>query len=158
SGTFICNAFYAPANGIITKTGGGIFSSGTSQSTFAGKWICNGGTLSFGGDLRIGILPGAPDQISLNCGPLRSSTPGAVFDATRGIVLGASGGGFNQSVSNVWNGVISGTSGGNLIFDGGVNTLISVLGGANTYDGNTVINNGSVLLGASGVIPDSSVV
>jgi autotransporter-associated beta strand protein len=158
SGTFICNAFYAPANGVITKTGGGIFSSGTSQSSFAGKWICNGGTLSFGGDLRIGILPGAPDQITLNGGRVRSSTAGAVFDATRGIVLGASGGGFNQSVSNVWNGVISGNSGGNLIFDGGVNTLITILGGANTYDGNTVINNGSVLIGASGVIPDTSVV
>jgi len=156
--TLIVNAFYAPANGVITKTGSGIFSSGTSQSSFAGKWICNAGTLSFAGDLRIGVVPGTADQITLNGGRIRSSIAGAVFHASRGIVLGANGGGFNQSVSNVWNGVISGTSGGNLIFDGGANTLITVLGGANTYDGNTVINNGSVLLGASGVIPDTSVV
>src|SRR5262249_889646 len=104
------------------------------------------------------ITPGAPDQITLNGGRLRSSTGAAVFTSGRGIVLGPNGGGFNQSVTNTWNGVISGTSGGNLILHGGVNTLMTILGGANTYDGNTIINNGSLLLGASGVIPDTSVV
>jgi autotransporter-associated beta strand protein len=154
SGSLNANALYAPANGVITKTGVGIFSSGTSQSSFAGKWICNGGTLSFPGDLRIGILGGAADQITLNGGRLRSSTAGAVFTSGRGIVIGANGGGFNQSVSNVWNGVISGTSGGNVFFDGGQ----TVLGGVNTYDGNTILNGGTLRVGVSGAIPDTSLV
>lgn len=158
SGTLIINAFYAPVNGVLTKTGSGILSVGTVQTSFAGKWICNAGTLSFPGDGRIGVLPGAADQITLNGGRIRSSTAGAVFDASRGIVLGANGGGFNQTVSNVWKGVISGTSGGSLILDGGNNSLVEVLSGANTYDGGTLINSGSLLLGASGVIPDTSVV
>jgi autotransporter-associated beta strand protein len=154
SGSLNANALYAPANGVITKTGVGIFSSGTSQSSFTGKWICNGGTLSFPGDLRIGILGGAADQITLNGGRLRSSTAGAVFTSGRGIVIGANGGGFNQSVSNVWNGVISGTSGGNVFFDGGQ----TVLGGVNTYDGNTILNGGTLRVGVSGAIPDTSLV
>src|SRR5262249_53528829 len=56
--------------------------------------------------------------------------------------------------SNVWNGIISGTSGGNLSFDSGV----TVLGGANTYDGNTILNAGTLRLGTSEVIPDTSLV
>jgi autotransporter-associated beta strand protein len=159
TGTLIVNAFFAPVNGVITKTGTGILSPGTSQSSFAGKWICNAGTLSFAGDLRIGVLPGAADQITLNGGRIRSSTASVVFDASRGIVLGTGGGGFNQTTTTplTWNGVISGASGGNLTLDGG-STSITVLGGANTYDGNTIINAGALLLGASGVIPDTSLV
>jgi autotransporter-associated beta strand protein len=154
TGTLIVNAFFAPANGVVTKTGTGILSPGTSQSSFSGKWICNAGTLSFAGDLRIGILGGAADQITLNGGRLRSSTAGAVFTSGRGIVIGANGGGFNQTVSNVWNGVISGTSGGNVFFDGGQ----TVLGGVNTYDGNTILNGGTLRVGVSGAIPDTSLV
>jgi autotransporter-associated beta strand protein len=159
SGTLTLNAFLAPVNGVITKTGSGIFSVGTSQTSFAGKWICNGGTLSFPGDLRIGIVPGTADQITLNGGRIRSSTANVAFDASRGIVLGASGGGFNQTTTTplTWNGVISGNSGGNLTFDAASGS-ITVLAGANTYNGNTIINGGTLRLGASGVIPDTSIV
>jgi len=157
SGTLNVNAIFAPTDGVVTKAGSGVLSMQTSQTSFAGKWICNAGTLSFSGDLQIGVLPGTADQITLNGGRIRSLTAGAVFDASRGIVLGAGGGGFNQSVSNRWNGIISGTSGGNLTLDGG-SGQVTVLGGANAYDGNTIINNGALLLGAAGVIPDTSVV
>jgi autotransporter-associated beta strand protein len=159
SGTLTLSSLLAPANGVVTKTGSGIFSVGTSQSSFAGKWICNAGTLSFPGDLRIGILPGYSDQITLNGARLRSSTANVTFDASRGIVLGAGGGGFNQATTTplTWNGVISGNSGGNLTFDGASGS-ITVLAGVNTYDGNTIINGGTLRLGASGVIPDTSVV
>jgi autotransporter-associated beta strand protein len=156
-GTLVINAFFAPANGVVTKTGAGILSVGTSQTSFQGKWICNAGTLSFPGDLRIGILPGAPDQITLNGGRIRSSTASVVFDATRGVVLGASGGGFNQLTTTplTWNGVISGP--GSLTLDG-ASGAITVLGGNNTYGGNTIVTLGTLQLGTSGAIPVTSVV
>jgi len=157
TGTLIVNAFYAPANGVVTKAGTGILSPGTSQTSFAGKWICNAGTLSFAGDTRIGIVPGAADQITLNGGRIRSSTASVVFDASRGVVLGASGGGFNQTTTTplTWNGVISGS--GALTLDGAT-TAITVLAGNNTYAGNTIVTLGTLQSGASEVIPDTSLV
>src|SRR5262249_27685092 len=155
------NAFYAPANGVITKTGTGILSPGTGQSSFAGKWICNGGTLSFAGDLRIGVVPGSSDQITLNGGRLRSSTANVTFDATRGVVLGCGCGGVNQSSTALLTskGVISATSDDSLPFDAGSGS-IPVLGGNNSYDGSALISGSGVILrlGASGVIPDTSLV
>jgi fibronectin-binding autotransporter adhesin len=158
SGTLIVNAFYAPANGVITKTAGsGIFSSGTSQTSFAGKWIVNSGSLSVAGDVRLGVVPAAlvPDQVTLNGGKLRTSTGNAVFTANRGITLGASGGGFDQTVTMTWSGPIAGTQGGNLTQFG---TGTTILAGVNTYNGNTAISAGTIQLGAAGVIPDSSVI
>jgi autotransporter-associated beta strand protein len=80
-----------------------------------------------------------------------------VFDASRGVVLGASGGGFNQqtTTSFTWNGPISGV--GSLTLDG-IAGAITVLGGNNTYGGSTIVTLGTLQLGASGVIPDTSLV
>jgi autotransporter-associated beta strand protein len=118
--------------------------------------------MSFPGDGRIGAVPGSlvPDQITLNgsSARLRSSTASVSFTANRGITLGASGGGFDHAstVTLTWAGPITGSSGGGLTMSGaGVLILSST---ANNYDGPTTISAGTLQCGASGVIPDTSVV
>jgi len=159
TGTLIVNAFFGTVNGTITKSGTGILSPGTSQNAFKGKWVSNAGSLSFAGDLRIGILAGAAaDEITLNNGAkLRSSTAAVVFDVGRGITLGNSGGGgFDQAstVTLTWNGPITGTSGGPLLQAGAGITILTNTG--NNWDGATNISAGTLRLGAAGVIPDTS--
>ena len=141
TGTLILNAFYAPNTGVITKIGSGVFSPGTTQTSFAGKWVINAGSLSFAGDGRVGVVPGSPvaDQITLNgaTARLRSSTASAAFTANRGITLGANGGGFDHAgtVTLTWAGPITGTSGGALTMSGAGILILSST--ANNYDGNT---------------------
>jgi hypothetical protein len=106
TGTLVVNAFYGTTNGLITKTGSGIFSSGTSQTAFAGKWLINAGSLSVAGDTRLGIVPANPvaDQVTLvNGAKLRTSTAAAVFTPNRGITL-SGGGGFDATVAFTWGG------------------------------------------------------
>ena len=160
TGTVIANVLYAPTGGVITKTGTGLFSTGTVQTSFAGKWVSNAGSLSFPGDTRIGVVPVSlvADQITLNGGNIRSSTATVSFNANRGITLGAAGGGFDHggTVTLTWAGPITGSAGGALKMLGAGALILSST--ANNYDGATTISAGTLRLGASGVIPDTSVV
>ena len=157
TGTLVVNAFYGTTNGVITKTGTGIYSSGVSQSTFAGKWVINQGSLSVGGDLRLGVIPGAvvPDQVTLSNGAkIRTSTAAAVFTANRGIKL-VSGGGFDGSVAWEWDGPISGT--GDLGINGTNN--VTLKNTTNSWGGDLAFTAaGGVTNAASEVIPDTATV
>ena len=86
------------------------------------------------------------------------------FDANRGITLGTAGGGFDSpSTSSVtWNGIITGTLGGDLKISGAGSSnsgKVLLTNTGNNYDGNTVLsqNGTTLILGASEVIPDTSV-
>lgn len=149
-GTAIVNAFYAPALATIVKNGAGLYSSGTSQTAFAGKWLVNAGILSVAGDTRLGIVPGAlvPDQVTLNGGFLRSSTATVAFTANRGITLGALGGGFDSTNTTLtWAGPITGSAGGALTKLGTHNLVLN--NAANNYDGTTFVNAGRLTVGAA---------
>ena len=152
---------YGPTNGVITKTGAGEFFTHQDQTSFAGKWIVNEGVLSFSSlaqDRAIGVTPAAvvPDQITLNNG---GRITGYGTDK-RGITLGPGGGGFGSDSashsSTSWAGPITGSSGGPLIVGGPGDTWISNT--SNNYDGETLIQGGALFCGASGVIPDTSIV
>src|SRR5262249_27022200 len=124
----------------------------------------SGGRIDILSDASLGTPPAAvtPDAITLNGGTLRN-TNNFALDTKRGITLGASGGsiGVSTSYTLTFNGVIAGVSGG---FFKKVSDGVLILGGPNTYDGPTLINNSGgnvsceLRLGASGVIPDNSAV
>jgi autotransporter-associated beta strand protein len=156
TGQAVINFQYDAAISTIVKNGAGLLSSGTSQTAFVGKWIINGGIVSFPGDLRIGKLPSAvvPDQITLDGAFLRSSTSNVVFDAKRGIVLGPNGGGFDVSpsftTSITWNGPISGTQGGSFTKNQGFNLILT--NNNSSYDGNTLVTAGRLTVGAANAL------
>jgi autotransporter-associated beta strand protein len=160
TGTLIVNGKF---NGsVVNKTGAGILNCGTTQpATFGGKWVCTGGTLAFGADVRIGQVPPAtvPDVITVGSGgKFRTGGSGATIaiDANRGMTIIAGGGGFNTDTSNttVWQGPITGSVGGDLQMGGLGSVVLS--NAANNYDGNTVITAGSLRYGANNVIPSGA--
>ena len=156
----------------ITKTGAGRFTLNTTQTGYTGKWIVNQGTISSAGDGRFGPVPASvvADYFTLNGGALRNSlTTATVWNANRGITLGANGGSLMQpgggtgTDSLTYNGVIAGTSNGGLTITnsdaagGGTTDGIVILGGANTYDGATTVTAGMTLrLGANDVLPNTA--
>ena len=98
SGHLSVQMLYGPTNGVITKTGPGEFYTYQDQTTFAGKWIVNGGVLNFVSqvqDRAIGVVPAAvvSDQITLNDGGRVVGYGGTM----RGITLGPGGGGFGDT-------------------------------------------------------------
>lgn len=162
-------AFTLNGSGTLTKAGGGRFTLNTTSNSFTGKYIVKAGSISWPGDGRFGLVPAAPvaDYFTLDGGGLRDALTGSqTLNANRGITLGAAGGYLAAPSPGtvIFNGIIAGTLGGAFTaasndgfgtFNGG----IVQLGGANTYDGATQIAASTTLkLGASGVIPDTSVV
>jgi len=158
TGTLVVNAFYGTTNGVITKTGTGLFSTGLSQTTFAGKWVVNQGSLSVAGDTRLGVVPGAvvADQVTLvNGAKIRTSIANAAFTANRGITLN-NGGGFDAIVAMSWAGPITGTGG---LTQAGALGNVTLSNTGNNWSGDlTFTAGGTVTNGASGVIPDTAVV
>jgi autotransporter-associated beta strand protein len=152
------NMLYGPTNGVITKTGDGEFASELDQTSFAGKWIVNGGLL-FAADKEFGVTPAAvvPDLITLNNG---AGLFGYDDSGKRGITLGPGGGGFTLYDNGLggfppamgWYGPITGTG----------PFVIQVHGFAywgnsnNNYTGDTIIKDGIVNLQAANTIPANS--
>lgn len=107
--------------------------------------ISSGAILSLDTSARIAATAGA--TCTLNGGTLRNSNPataGALISSNVKIVLGASGGTVNYSTAgllSIYDGVIAGTAGGSLIKEG---AGILALTGTCTYNGSTIINNGTL--------------
>ena len=151
---------YGPTNGVITKIGSGTFHSERNQTSFAGKWIVNEGTLkvneSSNNDNALGITPTlVPDQITINngAGVLGYGGP------NNGITLGPGGGGFKHldQFSNAyvgWAGPITGSVGAPFIVE--VHGFVYLSNPNNNYDGDTILKDGIVTLGASEVLPNAS--
>ena len=146
------------SGGLITKTGSGDLWAHQSQTTFEGKWVINQGTFHIDDDFDLGAIPTTtiPDEITLNGSTLEFESLSASPDPHRGITLGAGGGVLGSpplsgiSLSDP----ITGSLGGALQL-GGTFTLSNT---NNNYDGPTIIVGTALHLGASGVIPDTSVV
>jgi autotransporter-associated beta strand protein len=168
TGLLVVNGKYI--GNLITKTGPGILNSGSTQNaTFSGKWAVTGGSLAFGLDNRIGVVPTVtvPDAITVsNGGKFRTgaSFDPVAIDVHRGMTIGVGGGGFDapfdvgtsKNLTTIWNGPITGNVGGDLQMSG-VGTVV-LNNTANDWDGATTISAGFLRVGASGVIPDTSVV
>jgi autotransporter-associated beta strand protein len=132
----------------LTETGNGLLTLSSGGNTFSGPITIKGGELAVSSDLSLGPVPAAPTSgsIVIDGGAFR---PGTTIKANRGITLGdaapGTGGIFDVTVFATINGVIANASGGTNSF---TKTGFGQLGlgggtnGANTYTGNTIINQG----------------
>ena len=142
-------------SGTLTKTGIGRFSLTRSQTTFTGKYVVTGGSLSFNADGNFGAVPvnTQPDYFTLDGGALRVNVTSFVtINAKRGITLGANGGTMVAPIEGIsYGGVIAGAPGAGLtvsLHDAVPDTYtfgLLTLNGLNTYDGPTKIEAGAKL-------------
>ncbi|MEO6477244.1 autotransporter-associated beta strand repeat-containing protein [Luteolibacter sp.] len=146
----------------LGKTGTGTLTL-SGISTYSGTTTISGGTLSISADGNIGAAPGSttPGSLVINGGIL-STTSNLTLGSTRGIAVGPSGGsGFGTlapatGITLTYNGIIAnnGSGTGGLTKSNTTGTL--VLGGANTYSGDTTISGGTLQLGNVAAIPSGS--
>jgi len=139
----------------LTKTGTGNLTL-TGVNTFNGNVLTNNNFVVITNDNQLGAVPGSPtaSKIQLGGGALAINATITV-NANRGISLNNT----NSTIdvfggsTATYNGIIAGSAGNNFNKNG-PGTL--VIGGANTYSGGTIVNNGILRLGAANVIPDAS--
>lgn len=149
---------------IFTNTGSMAFS-GTGSRTLTLTGSCTGNVLSIAiGDnsgstsiIKSGsgswILTGnntATGTVTISAGTLQIGNAGSTGSIT-GAVTNNSKLIFNRSNSYTYSQIISGSG---TVTHAGAGTLI--LSGANTYNGTTTVNSGTLQLGAINVIPDGS--
>ncbi len=143
------------ASGALTKAGSGTLTL-SAGNTYTGATTVSGGTLALTG--AGALADSSPVNLTGDSAAFNISGIAAAGE-TVGSLAGVAGssvelGGKNltaggNGASTVFAGVISG-SGGSLTKNGGGTLTLS---GANTYTGATVINGGTLLLGASNVLP-----
>ncbi len=142
----------------LTKKGSGTLTLDGNASNFFGTMTINEGTIQLG----------ASNTLSTSAKVALADTAGATFDLNNNSKTisslsggGATGGNVNlgsgtltvtQGSDQTYAGVIGGSGGLTIAGIGGILTL----SGSNTYTGTTAINSGTLRLGASNVIPDSS--
>jgi outer membrane autotransporter protein len=131
--------------GIFEKTGSSTWAlSGT--TTAVTPWTLSAGILQISDDASLGDTAG---QLTFNGGTLENT---ADVTSGRGVVLTASGNFLTDPGTTLTlNGVVSGTS--DLVKQGTGDLLLN---GANTYTGKTLIDTGTLALGNSGSIAQSS--
>lgn len=164
AGIAVFTAPYAAASSSVTltKTGTGTLSLNNSVNTYGGKWACTAGRLSAATDLFFGPAPAGvtPDFITLDSGGgLRTTSVGLNLNVNKGITLGSGGGALE--VSATFQSINSKITGPGALSITGAAAAVPVvlLNTGNDYAGATTIAASSLLkLGASGVIPDTSVV
>lgn len=155
----ISDSFNGTPGGSFTKQGSGTLTL-SGANTYAGPTQINGGVLSAG------------DSNVFSPNSVVSIAPGATLDlgiAFNQTIAGLSGAGsvnmgvaqltINQAGATTYSGVISGSSGSgnsNSLVKSGAGTL--TLTGANTYQGATSINGGTLALAGNGSIASSPVV
>jgi len=137
----------------LTKVGNGTLTL-SATNTYSGSTTINAGTVSIAADTHLGTAPGAatPGQLTLNGGTLQN-TAVMTLNANRGVTLGASGGTFQTDANLTYDGIAVGTG---ALTKTGTGTLI--LGGVNTYTGATNINAGTVQLGITNALSNSTAV
>ncbi|MCY2989631.1 MAG: autotransporter-associated beta strand repeat-containing protein, partial [Planctomycetota bacterium] len=156
-------------SGTLTLSGSNTYTGNTTitQGTVSAiKIVVSGSNSNFGNAASAVILGGTS-----TAGVLSYTGPVAIY--TRGFTIGAGGGEVDSTTNllTIGTGGIAGTSGGLLTVGGAANVTITsilshdggltktgagtlLLSGANWYVGDTAISQGTLKLGASGVIPD----
>lgn len=142
-------------SGTLTKSGPGRFLLQTAQTTFTGKYVITGGSLTFTNQNQFGAIPATTqtDYFTLNGGGLLADTTNGVsIDPKRGVTLGPNGGymAFTGSGLQSYTGIISGAQGGALRLTtndalNSISTGTITLSSANTYNGPTQIDTGMTL-------------
>lgn len=133
----------------------------TAANSLAGKIVVNGGTLVITNQNELGPNPVVftADKLTLNGGTLRSGESGSAAnvildDANRGLTLGANGGTvltfFNTSLA-----INTPITGAGALTKGSVGTL--TLGAANTFTGDTRVNDGMLILQHPNALQNSTV-
>jgi autotransporter-associated beta strand protein len=153
----------------LTKTGNGLLTLG-SNNVLSGLTI-KGGIVSIGSDAQLSTTAPAsatPGWLVLDGGALRTNIASITISDKRGIALGNATAGSGGTIfvsqgttvgtnGTVYNGIISNNGAANSLTKSGVGIL--VLGGANTYTGATIVNQGQLTLdfSASGA-PTSNII
>jgi len=166
-------------NGVVSGTAGLRFSNGGTSSNFqfrlnntansftGGVVVDNVSANNFtilnvvGGDGALGAVPTTfdADNITLRDGGILRLF-GINVDANRGILLDGGGNIVNAGVNTI-NGVISGTGDlqiGNDASEINNNVNTVTLNGTNTYDGDTNIVRGTIIMGVDDALPNGTVV
>ncbi|MBU3641842.1 autotransporter-associated beta strand repeat-containing protein, partial [Polynucleobacter sp. Fuers-14] len=148
-------------SGVITTGAGGVFqfNGATATSTFAlnqsnslGGLVVNNGIVSITADTSLSVAPGSVNAawVTLkNGGTLLLNATTVTLNANRGITLGLGGGGLaaNSGDTLTYNGIIAdGSNGYALTINGNSQTGTVVLGGSNTYGGNTTVSSGTLAI------------
>src|SRR6056300_764896 len=140
----------------FTKVGSGTLtlSGDNATASYTGKLIIDAGTISVAADTNLGAAPGSTvaDQLTLSGGTLQT-TADFTLNTNRGITLSTGGGTINTNTGTTltYGGVIDGSTAFTKSGDG---TLL--ISGTQTYTGATTISAGTLQLGASNLIVNSS--
>lgn len=145
SGNVTINTVIAGA-GPLTQSGGGVTTLG-GGNTYTGGTFITGGTLRISDEAALGVAPAAfaAGHLTLNGANaiLSAAASLTLNDPTRGITLGASGGGFSADAATVFT-LANSITGSGALTKGGAG--IVSLAAANTYTGLTTINAGTLEL------------
>lgn len=179
AGATTVSAVFSGTGASVTKNGSGTLTfSGTANNTYTGTTTLNGGTFVLNKSANIIAIPaaftantgttirtdaanqwgtGTPPLVTLNGTAILNLNNNnqrialASASSTSSVTLGTATLDINNTGTDTYAGVISGT--------GGVtktNTGTQVLSGANTYTGTTTVTAGILRLGAANVIADAS--
>lgn len=143
--------------GILSYTGatpisnGNVTLSGTNTNT--GNITVTNATLNTSNDNNLG---NAANTLTLSGSTFNTSA--TTLASTRNLTIGSVGGAtIAPSGTLTYNGVIAGTSGGALILNG-TGTLSLGAGSPSTYNGSTIITQGTLLLTAANILPSTTAV
>lgn len=137
-----------PSPNYLKKSGSGIVSLGNTANTYTLDTRIDGGTLAIGADTALGTAPGAVSNAHI-----KMNAAGAALVATNTFTLSANRGitlanwayfGVADGKTVTYNGVITDGGSSYQIVKNQGGTLI--LGGANSYDNGTYIDNGTLTL------------
>lgn len=118
----------------------------TAAYSYAGGTTISGGTLEISSATNLGLIPASPsaNNILLDGGTIYAS--GSVTTANRGVQLGAGNGEFSTKAGITLT-VHGGINGAGRLIKSGAGILY--LGGANSYEGGTSIDDGTLTLGSA---------
>jgi len=139
--TFTYGGIIAGSSPLILNNSGTLILTGA--NTYSGGTHISAGILSVSADDNLGTAPvsATPGNLAFNGGTLET-TAGFTLNSNRGIALGASGGTIQTDTgTDIYNGIIAGSG---ALTKTGSGTL--QLGGANTYNGATNVNAGTLVV------------